>query len=472
MHIPDGYLGPPTYGSLWLAMIGIWSYAARRVQRDLQTSEVPFLAMASAFSFVAMIFAVPLPGGTTAHITGATLVAVLLGPWAAVIAVSTALVIQALLFGDGGVTAIAANCFNIAFAGSLSGYGMYRLITVIAGRFASGKSGTSASANSVVPGLTVQAASTVVASYVGINVAALLTALELGIQPLIYGTGQGSTGYFPYGLGVSIPAIVIPHLTFVGALEAVVAALVIGFIRKGNLKMANHAKSAILFVAVILLLQASVASAHDYWIEQKGEGLMLVFGHGSQRLDFEVEKATSLKAFDAQGKELTVQKEKKGKGLILKISGQPALVTAVVDNGYWSKTIYGWKEEPKRKASRVVEAIRQLYYTKVLIAWSNATQSATSDQSIALIPLQNPFTMKPGDMLQVKVLYNGNPLPNAEMNGGEHNALGKTDKEGMIKVPVVAGANLLSVEYKVKIKDDPDADTLDQTATLTFEVKK
>ena len=143
MHIPDGYLGPPTYGSLWLAMIGIWSYAARRVQRDLKTSQVPFLAMASAFSFVAMIFAVPLPGGTTAHITGATLIAMLLGPWTAVIAVSTALIIQALLFGDGGVTAIAANCFNMAFAGSLSGYGMYRLITGIAGRFVRGKGASS-----------------------------------------------------------------------------------------------------------------------------------------------------------------------------------------------------------------------------------------------------------------------------------------------------------------------------------------
>ena len=199
---------------------------------------------------------------------------------------------------------------------------------------------------------------------------------------------------------------------------------------------------------------------------------MLVFGHGSQRLDFEVEKAKSLRAFDAQGKELTITKEKKGKVLLLKISGQPALVTAVVDNGYWSKTIYGWKEEPKRKASRVIEAIRQLYYARMLIAWTDAAQPKTSDHSIALIPLQNPFAMKPGEILQIKVLYNGNPLPNGEMNGGEHNALGRTDKEGIIKVPVIAGVNLLSVEYKVKIKDDPDADTLDQTATLTFEVKK
>jgi uncharacterized GH25 family protein len=197
-----------------------------------------------------------------------------------------------------------------------------------------------------------------------------------------------------------------------------------------------------------------------------------VFGHGSQRLDFEVEKATSLKAFDAQGKELTVQKEKKGKSLLLKISGQPALVTAVVDNGYWSKTIYGWKEEPKRKASRVVEAIRQIFYTKSLIVWTDEAQKPTNGHTIAIIPLQNPFTMKPGDSISVKVLYNGTPLPNAEINGGEHNALGKTDKEGVLKVPVLNGVNLLSVEHKEKIKNDPDADILDETATLTFEVKK
>jgi cobalt/nickel transport system permease protein len=450
-------------------MIGIWSYAARRVQRDLKTSQVPFLAMASAFSFVAMIFAVPLPGGTTAHITGATLVAVLLGPWAAVIAVSTALVIQALLFGDGGVTAIAANCFNIAFAGPFAGYGMYRLVTGIVGRIAAGKAATGGHGSS--PGLKAQVMGTALASYIGINVAAWLTALELGIQPLIYSAGQASTGYFPYGLGVSVPAIVIPHMSFVGALEAIVAALIVGFIREGNKPMANQ-KSALLLVAVALLLQPSLASAHDYWIEQKGEGLMLVFGHGSQRLDVEGEKATSVKAFDAQGKELTVQKEKKDKGLLLKISGQPAQVTAVVDNGYWSKTIYGWKEEPKRKASRVVEAIRQLFYTRTLISWTNEAKKPASGHTIAIIPLQDPFTMKAGEFLSVKVLYKGTAVPDAEVNGGEHNALGKTDKEGMIKVPVATGINLLSVGHKENIKNDPDADMLEETATLTFEVKR
>ena len=231
MHIPDGYLGPPTFGSLWAAMIGVWSFAARKVQQKLKASQVPYLAMASAFSFVAMIISIPLPGGTSAHITGAPLVAILLGPWAAVIAVSAALVIQALLFGDGGVTAIAANCFNIAFAGSLSGYGMYYLTKALARLFTIGKSTLSGRTKSHA--LSIEVTSTAIGSYVGINVAAFLTALELGIQPLLYGAGQG---YFPYSLRVALPAIVIPHLTFVGALEAIVASLVIGFVRKGNLQ--------------------------------------------------------------------------------------------------------------------------------------------------------------------------------------------------------------------------------------------
>jgi len=265
---------------------------------------------------------------------------------------------------------------------------------------------------------------------------------------------------------------VIPHLTVVGALEATVAALVVGFIRKGKPGMMNHPRSAALLVAAFLLFQASSSSAHDYWIEQKPEGLMLVFGHGSQRLDLEGEKVTSVKAIDARGKELPVQKEKKDKGLLLDITGQPAMVTAIVDNGYWSKTIYGWKEAPKRKASRVVEAIRQLFYTRALITWTGEAQKPANSHNIAIIPLQNPFILKTGDSLTVKVLYNGTPLPNAEMNGGEHNALGKTDTEGVIKVPVVNGVNLLSIEHKEKIKNDPDADMLDETATLTFEVKK
>ena len=72
------------------------------------------LAIGAAFSFVVMMFNVPIPGGSTGHAVGGVRVAILLGPWAAMIAITVALVIQALLFGDGGITAIGANCINMA----------------------------------------------------------------------------------------------------------------------------------------------------------------------------------------------------------------------------------------------------------------------------------------------------------------------------------------------------------------------
>src|SRR5512142_2611855 len=128
MHIPDGYLGPATYGTLYGLTIPFWAAASWKLNRTLKARQAPYLAIGAAFSFVIMMFNIPIIGGTTGHATGATLIAILLGPWAAVIAVSVALIIQALLSGDGGITAIGANCFNMAVAGVFTGYGIYRLL--------------------------------------------------------------------------------------------------------------------------------------------------------------------------------------------------------------------------------------------------------------------------------------------------------------------------------------------------------
>src|SRR5512146_3361879 len=114
MHIPDGYLSPQTYVPLSAVMVPYLALAARKVQSTIRARNVPLLAMGAAFSFVIMMFNIPIPGGTTGHAVGAVIVAILLGPWAASVAVSIALIIQALMFGDGGITAMGANCFNMA----------------------------------------------------------------------------------------------------------------------------------------------------------------------------------------------------------------------------------------------------------------------------------------------------------------------------------------------------------------------
>src|SRR4051794_10504992 len=114
MHIPDGYLSPQTCATMTAAMVPAWVVAAKRVKRVVKQRFVPLLALGAAYCFLVMMFNVPVPDGTTAHATGGVVVAVLLGPWAAIIAVSTALLMQALFFGDGGVLAYGANCFNMA----------------------------------------------------------------------------------------------------------------------------------------------------------------------------------------------------------------------------------------------------------------------------------------------------------------------------------------------------------------------
>lgn len=218
MHIPDGYLGPITYGGLWAAMSSIWFYASKKMRVGLKTTQVPLLALSAAFSFVIMMFNIPIPGGTTGHATGATLIAILLGPWPAVMAVSIALIMQAFIFGDGGITAIGANCFNIAFAEVLAGYGVYKIISRSGGRISGRK--------------TPHLAGAAIGSYIGINVAALLTAAELGIQPLLHIGADGKPLYSPFPLTITIPAIMIEHILLLGFAEAVVTVLVLVYLQR------------------------------------------------------------------------------------------------------------------------------------------------------------------------------------------------------------------------------------------------
>src|SRR5450432_4737677 len=128
MHIPDGYLSPATCIALYAGSAPFWYTALQRMKRALSTQVIPLLSVFAAFSFIIMMFNLPLPGGTTGHAVGVGIAAIALGPWGGILAISIALVIQALLFGDGGITAIGANCFNMAILGSLSAYGIYRLL--------------------------------------------------------------------------------------------------------------------------------------------------------------------------------------------------------------------------------------------------------------------------------------------------------------------------------------------------------
>lgn len=217
MHIPDGYLSPATCAAMYTASAPFWYVALQRVRKALHTRLVPRLSLFAAFSFVIMMFNLPLPGGTTGHAVGIGLATVVLGPWAAMLAVSIAIIIQALFFGDGGITAIGANCFNMAITGALVSYAVYRLLA--------GRSSILSLRRVLAAGL---------AGYAAINVSALLAAIEFGIQPGLYRDAAGAPLYCPYGLGVAIPAMMIGHLTIAGFAEFFVSAGVVAFLQKSD----------------------------------------------------------------------------------------------------------------------------------------------------------------------------------------------------------------------------------------------
>ena len=187
MHIPENYLSPSTCAVMTAAMLPVWGYSINKIRTEIPKAKMPLLGIGAAFSFLGMMFNVPLPGGTTGHAVGGTLIAILTGsPAAGCISVSIALLIQALLFGDGGILAFGANCFNMAFVLPYLGFFLYQLLLKKTGK---------------------RKLSAAIGAYVGINAAAFCAAVEFGIQPLLFKNVAGQALYCPYPLSVSIPAI-------------------------------------------------------------------------------------------------------------------------------------------------------------------------------------------------------------------------------------------------------------------------
>src|SRR5579871_2352585 len=188
MHIPDGYLSPSTCAALYAGAAAGWYTALRRLKRVLLTRVVPLISVFAAFSFVVMMFNLPLPGGTTGHALGVTIAAIVLGPSGAILALSIALAIQALFFGDGGISTLGANCFNMAIVGSLVAYGAYRVIAV--------RAGIGSRRRIIAAGI---------AGYLAVNAAALCAAVEFGIQPVLFHDATGTPLYAPYPLSIAVP---------------------------------------------------------------------------------------------------------------------------------------------------------------------------------------------------------------------------------------------------------------------------
>ncbi len=212
MHIPDGFLSPQTYLPAYALAAGLWWAGMRRLRRELDADTLPYLAVLTALSFVLMLLALPLPGGTTVHAAGIALLAVNFGVWLAFLAVSLVLTLQALLFGDGGITALAVNALAMGFVGSAGAWLVWRLLAPVQ-----------------------EVLALFAAGWVSVVLPALLVALVLGIQPAIAHDAAGKPLFFPFDLSITLPAVLLPHV-LVGVGEGVLTWLGTGYLRRLRLR--------------------------------------------------------------------------------------------------------------------------------------------------------------------------------------------------------------------------------------------
>jgi cobalt/nickel transport system permease protein len=200
MHIPDGFLSTSTWVPAWLLSIGGVGYSLKRTAQVMKDRMIPLMGVMSAFIFAAQMVNFPVMGGTSGHLLGGVLATVLLGPFAGAIVLACVLIVQCLIFQDGGLTAMGANIFNMAIVGTMGGYLMYKGVSLL------------------IPSRKGIMIATAISSWFSVFAAASVCALELVMS-----------GTSPFEMVV--PAMAGVH-AIIGLGEAIITTMVVGFVLK------------------------------------------------------------------------------------------------------------------------------------------------------------------------------------------------------------------------------------------------
>ncbi len=201
MHIPDGFVNTGTAAMAWVASAGGLGYAVRRVNQELTERQVPLMGVTAAFIFAAQMLNFTVAGGTSGHLLGGALAAILLGPWAGMLVLTSVLAVQALLFQDGGLLALGANILNMAIVGVLVGWLTYSAVR----RFLGDRPVASLAGGFV-------------AGWLSVFVASLLAAAELAISGMSpWGLVLPAMGTVHMLIGLGEGLITVGVLTFLSA---------------------------------------------------------------------------------------------------------------------------------------------------------------------------------------------------------------------------------------------------------------
>jgi len=206
MHIPDGFLSPTVTVPAWGAAAPLWYWAVRRNFGASATESLPVVGALTAIAFVVQSIMIPVPGGTSAHLTGVAILAFLYNPGVAFVCESLVLLLQALFFGAGGFTVLGVNALAMGLVGPGVAWLVFRALRPLWPRVAA-----------------------FAGAYAGIQVATLSVALVLGLQNRL------ASDYMPVPFAVMLPAMMVPSLTVVGIVEGLYTVATLSLLRRARL---------------------------------------------------------------------------------------------------------------------------------------------------------------------------------------------------------------------------------------------
>ncbi len=207
MHVPDGFLSPQITLPAYAVSAPLWAWAARRHFGRAAAESLPVIGSLTALAFVIQTIMIPVPGGTSTHLVGVTLLALLYHPLVAFVCESLVLLVQALFFGAGGITVLGVNALAMGLLGPLAGWVVWRVLRRVSER-----------------------AAIFLAAWVAMQVATLAVAGALGLQHAL------SARYFPVPLAVVLPAMLVPSLAVAGVAEGAYTLFALSLLRKAKLR--------------------------------------------------------------------------------------------------------------------------------------------------------------------------------------------------------------------------------------------
>ncbi|MCW4044072.1 MAG: energy-coupling factor ABC transporter permease [Candidatus Bathyarchaeota archaeon] len=202
MHIPDGFLSPTVSIVTFIVTIVFWAISFMKTKNSLDERQVPIMGVLTALFFAAQMMNYPIVGGTTGHLLGGASLGIILGPYAGCISMTIILVLQSLLFGDGGITALGANVLNMGIIGVF----IPAFLLLALNKISKGKD---------------LLAWVFISAFAGDVAAAVSAGAQLGF----------SVPTFQYGLSVAVPAMAINH-SVIGVIEGVVTMVLVGALLK------------------------------------------------------------------------------------------------------------------------------------------------------------------------------------------------------------------------------------------------